>query len=74
MRESSEIRQGFLDFFEGREHHVVPSSPLVPLADPSILLINAGMAPMKRYFEGKEQPPAPRVATTTLFFPVSFAR
>jgi len=63
MRDSAEIRQGFLDFFEGKGHHVVPSSPLVPLADPSMLLINAGMAPMKRYFEGKEQPPAPRVAS-----------
>ena len=63
VRESHEIRQGFLDFFAGKGHKVVPSAPLVPLADPSLLLINAGMAPMKRYFEGKEAPPAPRAAS-----------
>ncbi len=63
MRDSSEIRQAFLDFFAGKEHHVVPSASLVPLADPSLLLINAGMAPMKRYFLGKEAPPAARMAS-----------
>ena len=63
VRDSAEIRQAFLDFFAGKGHHVVPSASLVPLADPSLLLINAGMAPMKRYFEGKETPPAPRAAS-----------
>ena len=63
MRDSSEIRQAFLDFFAGKGHHVVPSASLVPLADPSLLLVNAGMAPMKRYFLGKEAPPASRMAS-----------
>jgi len=61
--QSQEIRQKFLDFFAGKGHKVIPSASLVPLADPSILLINAGMAPLKRYFEGKERPPAPRLAS-----------
>ncbi len=60
---SSEIRQKFLYFFAEKDHRVIPSASLVPLADPSILLINAGMAPLKRYFEGKEAPPAPRLAS-----------
>jgi len=63
MESSSEIRQSFLDFFADAGHKLVPSAPLVPLADPSLLLVNAGMAPLKRYFEGKETPPAPRLAS-----------
>ena len=61
--QSHEIRQKFLDFFAEKGHKLLPSASLVPLADPSILLINAGMAPLKRYFEGKEAPPAPRLAS-----------
>ncbi len=60
---SHEIRQKFLDFFAEKDHRILPSASLVPLADPSILLINAGMAPLKRYFEGKDAPPAPRLAS-----------
>lgn len=60
---SHEIRQKFLDFFAEKGHKILPSASLVPLADPSILLINAGMAPLKRYFEGKESPPATRLAS-----------
>ena len=63
MESSSDIRQSYLDFFGGYAHHVLPSASLIPLADPSLLLVNAGMAPLKRYFEGKEAPPAPRLAS-----------
>jgi alanyl-tRNA synthetase len=56
---STEIRQNFLDFYARRGHTVIPSASLVPVADPSLLLINAGMAPLKRYFTGQDAPPAP---------------
>ena len=57
------IREKFLTFFESKEHLRLPSFSLVPRNDPSILLINAGMTPLKPYFTGQEQPPAPRVTT-----------
>ncbi|OPJ57288.1 alanine--tRNA ligase [Alkalithermobacter paradoxus] len=59
----NEIRKRFLDFFESKEHLVRPSYPLVPQDDASLLLINAGMAPLKNYFMGKENPPKNRMAT-----------
>jgi len=58
-----EIRDKFLDFFVARGHHLLPSFPLVPQGDKSLLLINSGMAPMKAFFTGQETPPSPRVAT-----------
>ena len=58
-----QIRDKFLDFFVGKEHHILPSFPLVPQGDKSLLLINSGMAPMKAYFTGQETPPSKRVAT-----------
>ena len=59
---SDEIRETFLSFFEQRGHLRVPSSSLVPASeDTSTLLTVAGMQPFKPYFEGREQPPAPRV-------------
>src|SRR5688500_7748666 len=61
---SSEIRQSFLDFYTQRGHTLLPSASLVPVADPSLLLINAGMAPLKRYFLGLEPPPAARCANS----------
>ncbi len=61
--QSQIIREKFLAFFAEKGHKIIPSASLVPLADPSLLLINAGMAPLKRYFEGKEAPPAPRLAS-----------
>lgn len=57
------IRSLFLDFFKQHEHLILPSFSLVPENDPSILLINAGMTPMKSWFTGSETPPSPRIAT-----------
>ncbi len=59
----NEIRKKFLDFFESKDHHVEASYPLVPQNDKSLLLINAGMAPLKNYFTGADQPPKVRMAT-----------
>ena len=53
----------FLDFFESKDHLVMKSFSLVPQNDKSLLLINAGMAPLKPYFTGQEVPPKTRVAT-----------
>ena len=59
----NEIREKFLSFFESKGHLRLPSFPLVPQNDASLLLINAGMAPLKPYFTGKETPPRKRVTT-----------
>lgn len=59
----NELRQMFLDFFESKDHLVMNSFSLVPQNDKSLLLINAGMAPLKPYFTGAEIPPRTRVAT-----------
>ncbi len=59
----NELRQMFLDFFESKEHLVRGSYSLVPHNDNSLLLINAGMAPLKPYFTGQEIPPKTRMAT-----------
>ncbi|MCT4621509.1 MAG: alanine--tRNA ligase [Marinisporobacter sp.] len=59
----NEIRKQFLDFFESKDHHVRASYPLVPENDKSLLLINAGMAPLKNYFMGTEVPPKKRMST-----------
>lgn len=59
----NELRKKFLEFFESKEHLVMPSFSLVPRNDKSLLLINAGMAPLKPYFTGQEIPPRRRVAT-----------
>ncbi|EOC99953.1 alanine--tRNA ligase [Caldisalinibacter kiritimatiensis] len=58
-----EIRKEFLNFFEEKDHLVAPSFSLVPKGDKSLLLINAGMAPLKKYFTGAEEPPKRRMAT-----------
>lgn len=59
----NELRQMFLDFFESKGHLVKSSYSLVPHNDNSLLLINAGMAPLKPYFTGQEVPPRTRMAT-----------
>ncbi len=59
----NELRQMFLDFFKSKNHLVVKSYSLVPENDNSLLLINAGMAPLKPYFTGKEIPPSTRMAS-----------
>ncbi|MGZ5316667.1 MAG: alanine--tRNA ligase [Solirubrobacterales bacterium] len=60
---TDEIRRTYLEFFEQRDHKIVPSASLVPAThDPSVLLTTAGMQPFKRAFLGQEEPPAPRVA------------
>lgn len=58
-----EIRKEFLGFFEEKGHLVVPSFSLVPKNDKSLLLVGAGMAPMKKYFTGELKPPNKRMAT-----------
>jgi alanyl-tRNA synthetase len=59
----NEIRTRFLEHFASREHLVLPSASLVPQGDPSTLFISAGMQPLKPYYLGLSQPPAPRIAT-----------
>ena len=59
----NELREKYLSFFETKGHLRLPSFPLVPINDKSLLLINSGMAPMKKYFTGEEIPPRNRVTT-----------
>ncbi|ADL11958.1 alanine--tRNA ligase [Acetohalobium arabaticum] len=61
---SKEIRQKFLDYFESKGHLILPSAPLVPQNDPSLLWINAGMTPFKPYFNGQATPPKTRIVTS----------
>ena len=59
----NDLREKYLSFFESKGHLRLPSFPLVPINDKSLLLINSGMAPMKKYFTGEEIPPRNRVTT-----------
>ncbi len=61
--QTNAIRETFLDYFSSKEHLVMPSFSLVPQNDPTLLLIGAGMAPLKPFFTGEKKPPHPRVAT-----------
>ncbi len=64
MRTTSELREGFLSFFEEKGHVRRPSSSIIPPGDdPTTLFIVAGMQPMKRWFLGLEQAAAPRITT-----------
>src|SRR5271156_1655020 len=63
MPSLNEIRKSFLGYFGSHGHAVVPSAPLVPRSDPSLLFVNAGMVPFKNIFTGAETPPAPRAVT-----------
>ncbi len=59
----NEIREAYLSFFESKNHTRLASAPLIPQGDKSLLLINSGMAPLKKYFLGQETPPNVRVTT-----------
>src|SRR5207237_2913634 len=61
---SGEIRQQFLDFFKSKDHHIVPSAPIVVKNDPTLLFTNAGMNQFKDYFLGNKKPQYPRIADT----------
>lgn len=60
---TNEIRRTFLEFFQDKDHQVVPSASLIPI-DPTLLLTVAGMVPFKSYLLGEEEPPYPRVASS----------
>lgn len=59
---SQDIRQTFLDFFESKQHSMVPSAPMVLKDDPTLMFVNSGMAPFKEYFLGNAQPKNNRLA------------
>lgn len=58
-----ELREAFLKFFAEKDHLILPSAPLIPRDDPTLLWINSGMAPLKAYFDGSKEAPHPRIAT-----------
>jgi alanyl-tRNA synthetase len=60
---TNDIRAAFLDFFAKNDHAIMPSAPLVPRHDPTLMFTNAGMVPFKNVFTGAEKPRAPRAAT-----------
>ncbi|MDZ7789425.1 MAG: alanine--tRNA ligase [Xanthomonadales bacterium] len=64
MKTTAEIRQAFLDYFAEREHRIVPSSPLVPANDPTLLFTNAGMVQFKDVFLGSEKRSYSRATTS----------
>ena len=61
---ASEIRSKWLEFFASKGHKIEPSASLVPHNDPSLLWINAGMAPLKPYFDGRVKPENPRLTNS----------
>ena len=64
MTSTNDIRRTFLDYFAANDHQIVPSAPLVPYNDPSLMFVNAGMVPFKNVFTGVETPPAPRATSS----------
>lgn len=69
--ESNEVRESFLRFFEQRDHLRLPSWPLVPYGDPTLLFTSAGMVQFKRYFMGESEPPGRRFTTVQKCFRTS---
>ena len=64
MTSTDDIRRSFLDHFAGADHTVVPSAPLVPFNDPTLMFVNAGMVPFKDVFTGAERPATPCAASS----------
>ncbi len=64
MKSLNDIRGAFLDYFGKTGHTVMPSAPLVPQNDPTLLFVNAGMVPFKNVFTGAETPASPRAASS----------
>ncbi|QSB43698.1 alanine--tRNA ligase [Altererythrobacter sp. FM1] len=64
MTSTNEIRRSFLDYFTGAGHREVPSAPLVPYNDPTLMFVNAGMVPFKNVFTGLETPPEPTATSS----------
>ncbi len=60
----NEIRTSFLEYFGKRDHRIVPSAPLVPHNDPTLMFVNAGMVPFKNVFTGAEKAPSPRAVSS----------
>lgn len=61
---SAQIRKMYLDFFASKNHEIIPSASLIPVNDPTLLWINAGVAPLKKFFDGSEVPTNPRIANS----------
>ncbi len=64
MTSTNEIRRSFLDYFGAAGHDIVPSAPLVPYNDPTLMFVNAGMVPFKNVFTGLESRATPRAASS----------
>lgn len=58
---AQQIRETWLNFFKSKGHSIEPSASLIPVGDPTLLWINAGVAPLKKYFDGTEKPKSPRI-------------
>ena len=65
---TDELRDSFLQFYAQRAHLIFPSSSLIPHGDPTLLLVNSGMAQFKSYFSGEKRPPQPRITTSQKCF------
>ena len=64
MTSTNDIRRSFIDYFAGHGHATVPSAPLVPYNDPTLMFVNAGMVPFKNVFTGLETPPGPTAVSS----------